>query len=316
MASSDNLGKTKFSNLGNTIWQDQINRLDGAYAESTLRAYSTDARTFVRWCDERPCAAFPASPEHVSDFITHEAQRCSGSTLKRRLAAIGKLHRLMKLESPINDEEVKLALRRALRSKYSRPNQALGLTAQIRDQLISSCENSLAGKRDRALISVGYDTLARRSELVSICFEDISFSEKGTRILIKRAKNDPFGKGRVSHLRPNTIKYLQDWLQASGIKTGPVFRGIKHGRIQSSSLHPYSVNRLLKKSANSAGLKEQEIQKLSGHSMRVGAAQDMMVTGMDILPIMAAGGWKTANVVARYIENADLSPLMDQFYKR
>ena len=297
-----------------TNWHQQLDRLAGAYAESTLRAYRTDVHTFVRWCNERGHSAFPASAEHVSAFITYEAQRCSGATLKRRLAALGKIHRLMKLESPVNDEEVKLALRRALRSKYSRPNQALGLTARIRDQLISSCENSLAGKRDRALISVGYDTLARRSELISICLENISFTEKGTRILIKRAKNDPFGKGRLSHLRSNTIKYLQDWLQASGIKSGPVFRAIKHGKINSTRLHPYSVNRLIKKAAHSAGLKQQEIQKLSGHSMRVGAAQDMMVAGLDLLPIMAAGGWKTTNVVARYIEDADLSPLINRFF--
>lgn len=50
--------------------------------------------------------------------------------------------------------------------------------------------------------------------------------------------------------------------------------------------------------------------------MRVGAAQDMMIAGLDILPIMAAGGWKTTNVVARYIENADLSPLVSQFFEK
>jgi hypothetical protein len=49
--------------------------------------------------------------------------------------------------------------------------------------------------------------------------------------------------------------------------------------------------------------------------MRVGAAQDMMVAGLDILPIMAAGGWKTTSVVARYIEDADLSPLLNQFFE-
>ncbi len=105
-------------------WRMSLTRLEGAYADSTLRAYRTDASTFVRWCDEQGYAAFPASPEHLSNFITHEAQRCSGTTLKRRLAAIGKLHRLMKLENPVNDEEVKLALRRALRRKFIRPNQA------------------------------------------------------------------------------------------------------------------------------------------------------------------------------------------------
>ena len=45
--------------------------------------------------------------------------------------------------------------------------------------------------------------------------------------------------------------------------------------------------------------------------MRVGAVKDMMVAGLDILPIMAAGCWKTTNFVARYIENADLSNLLE-----
>jgi integrase/recombinase XerD len=222
----------------------------------------------------------------------------------------------MKFENIVADEEVKLALRRALRSKFNRPNQALGLTSNLRDQLVNACDNSLSGKRDRALITVGYDTLSRRSELISICLEDLSFREKSARVLIRRSKNDPFGKGRISYLRSKTREYLQDWIESSGIKEGPLFRAVKHGKIHSTSLHPYSVNRIIKKAALTTGLSEQEIQKLSGHSMRVGAAQDMMVAGLDILPIMAAGGWKTTNVVARYIENADLSPLVSQFFER
>ena len=210
---------------------------------------------------------------------------------------------------------MKLALRRALRSKYSRPNQALGLTSNLRDQLIQACDNSLSGKRDRALITVGYDTLSRRSELISICLEDLSFGEKGMRVLIKRSKNDPFGRGRISYLRYKTREYLQDWIEAAGIKGGPLFRAVKHGKIHSTSLHPYSVNRIIKKAALNAGLSKQAIQKFSGHSMRVGAAQDMMTAGLNILPIIAAGGWKTTNVVARYIENADLSNLLENLYK-
>ena len=297
-------------------WQSQIDRLDGAYADSTLRAYRTDALSFVNWCDDRKLTSFPATPEVMSEYITDISEHYSSSTIKRRLAAIGKIHRLMKLESPVSDEEVKLSLRRALRKKFTRPCQASGLTAKLRDQLISCCDNSLIGARDRALITVGYDTLSRRSELISICIEDVSFNDHGARILIKRAKNDPFGRGRVSHLSRQTTKHLQDWIKDSSITEGPLFRAIKHGKIHSKSLHPYSVNRIIKKAALAAGLSKIEIQKLSGHSMRVGAAQDMMAAGLDILPIMAAGGWKTTNVVARYIENADLSPLLDQFYKR
>lgn len=296
-------------------WHRQLHRLDGAYADSTIRAYRTDALTFVRWCEKRKFSPFPASPENISDFVTHEAQHCSVSTIKRRIAAIGKIHRLMKLDNPTNDEDVKLALRRILRSKFSRPNQASGLTARIRDQLISCCETSLAGKRDRALITVGYDTLARRSELISICIEEVTFNANGARLLIKRAKNDPYGKGRISHLRPKTAQYLKDWIEVANITQGPLFRAIKHEKVQSKGLHPYSVNRIIKDRAKIAGFSEKEIQKLSGHSMRVGAAQDMMASGLNILPIMAAGGWKTTNVVARYIENTDLSPLLNEALK-
>jgi site-specific recombinase XerD len=231
MPISHDLSKNKPNNLGKNEWASQITRLDGAYADSTIRAYRTDALTFVRWCEERKFSPFPASPEHIGDFVTHEAQRCSVSTIKRRIAAIGKIHRLMKLDNPTNDEDVKLALRRVLRSKFSRPNQASGLTACIRDQLISCCETSLAGKRDRALITVGYDTLSRRSELISICIEDVTFNDNGARLLIKRAKNDPYGKGRISHLRPKTAQYLKDWIEIANITQGPLFRAIKHEKI-------------------------------------------------------------------------------------
>lgn len=74
-------------------------------------------------------------------------------------------------------------------------------------------------------------------------------------------------------------------------------------------LHPYTVNRILKEAALRAGLPAETIEGLSGHSMRVGAAQDMIVSGHGILPIKRAGGWRTANVVSRYVENADLLKL-------
>lgn len=76
------------------------------------------------------------------------------------------------------------------------------------------------------------------------------------------------------------------------------------------SLHPYFVNRILKEAAEKADLPASLVRKLSGHSMRVGAAQDLIASGLDILPIMQAGGWKTMDVVGRYVEKANLAPLL------
>lgn len=43
--------------------------------------------------------------------------------------------------------------------------------------------------------------------------------------------------------------------------------------------------------------------------MRVGAAQDMIVAGIDTLGIMQAVGWKSQSVLARYVEKASTAKL-------
>jgi integrase len=73
------------------------------------------------------------------------------------------------------------------------------------------------------------------------------------------------------------------------------------------ALHPYSVARILKDRARDAGLDETLVAKLSGHSMRVGAAQDLAAAGIDLGAIMHAGGWKSPDMVMRYIEHMDVA---------
>lgn len=172
------------------------------------------------------------------------------------------------------------------------------------------------GKRDRALIATGYDTLCRRSELVALCVEDLSNLAGGAaQILIRRSKSDPYGRGRLGFVSLETLRLVQDWLAAAKIDSGYIFRRVRDCRVGDDALHPYSVNRILKAAATDAQLSTVQIKELSGHSMRVGAAQDMITSGLGILPIMRAGGWRTMNVVARYVENTDLAVLMRDRYQ-
>lgn len=298
-------------------WISSLSKLEGAYADRTLRAYRADIQAFVTWCEPNKQQPFPASPKIIADFITHESKRLASSTIKRRLAAIGKNHRLLRLENPASDEDVKLALRRALRQKQSRPHQALGITSLLRNRLIEACPDTLSGKRNKAMIAVGYDILARRSELTALCYDDLSISEdRNAKIIIRRSKNDPFGNGRIAYLSPQTIAMLHDWMKAARINEGPLFRAIKNGKISKNAMHPHTINRLLKITAKLAGFPERTIANLSGHSMRIGAAQDMMTSDINLLPIMSAGGWKTPNIVARYVENADLSKIVERFFQQ
>ena len=277
-------------------WRAALARLEGAYSENTLRGYRADFAAFEDWCRKEGKRAIPASPEIVA------------SSLRRRVAGIRKIHRLLRLPNPVEDEEVLLAMRRALRNKPRRPKQAYGLTKDLRDKLIAACPKTLIGIRNRAIIAVGYDTLCRRSELVALRVQDLSELAGGAMsILVRRAKNDPFGDGRLGYLTPETVEFLTAWLKASGVTNGWIFRRVWGDRVGVSCLHPFTVNRTIKAMADAAGVDQVVITQLSGHSMRVDDAQDMMANGIGILPVMQAGGWRSMNIVGRYVQEASVT---------
>jgi integrase/recombinase XerD len=138
--------------------------------------------------------------------------------------------------------------------------------------------------------------------------EDLSELEDGAMsILVRRAKNDPFGDGRLGYLTPETVEFLRAWLKASGVTDSWMFRRIQGYRVGVSCLHPFTINRVIKAMADGAGLDHSIVSQLSGHSMRVGAAQDMMASGIGILPVMQAGGWRSMNIVGRYVQEASVT---------
>lgn len=279
-----------------------LDRCQGAYSEKTLSGYGKDLKQFQAWCDAHQEEWLPARPQSVAAFLDDQARSKSLATVRRRAEAIKFVHRLSDLPPPTSHSEVLLALRRAVRSKRQRPGQALGLTCDLLEAMLHAGAGELRDLRDAALVSVGYDTLCRSSELVAMRVEHLSAD--WTTLLVPRSKADPSGNGRIAYLSPGTIERLSRWLEAAAIGRGPLFRGLHTARPSDSALDTASVRRIVKRLAIRAGLDEAVVERLSGHSMRVGAAQDMMVAGIDILGIMQAGGWRTYHVLARYVENA------------
>ena len=76
-----------------------------------------------------------------------------------------------------------------------------------------------------------------------------------------------------------------------------------------------SIRRIIKRAMRRAGLDDAVARELSGHSMRIGAAQDMMAAGFDALAIMQAGGVESANVVLRYVERAATRELHEKRWR-
>lgn len=277
-------------------------RCQGAYAERTLRGYRNDIELFRAWCEARGQIWLPALPSTIAAFVDEETKDKALSTIKRRVEAVKFAHRMADLPSPVSHSDVKLSLRRAMRANRARPKQAKGLTRQCLKQILAACPDDLSGKRDGTIISLGYDSLARSYELSLLEVEHLS-SDCAT-VLIPRSKTDLSGEGRIAYLAPRTRELLREWLEESGIMSGPLFQSLHRRKLSGEPLSTSAIRRLVKRAAKRADLDRNVAEDISGHSMRVGAAQDMMIAGLDHIAIMQAGGWKTLDVVARYVENA------------
>ncbi|MDF3362845.1 tyrosine-type recombinase/integrase [Sulfitobacter sp. Ks41] len=287
-------------------WRTHFKRLEGAYAPSTMRSYRADVEAFETWCHENRCQAFPASVDTVCRFLQDQGTNKAPSTVRRRLYAIRKVHRLLQVEDPTYDEEINLALRRVRRAKPGRPRQAKGMTRAYLDRFLAGQPDTPLGLRNRAMLSLGYELLTRRSELVAIRVHDLEEREDGTlRVLIRRAKNDPFGEGRIAFTSARTASLVADWLAWRGPEIAPLFCPIYHGQPIDRVLSSDTVKRLVKEGAGLADLDPVEAREFSGHSMRVGAAQDLLRRGFDTAAIMRAGGWTSINVVSRYLAHAE-----------
>ncbi len=123
-------------------------------------------------------------------------------------------------------------------------------------------------------------------------------------VIIARSEFDIVGDGRVAYLSPQMTSLLTPWILKACLEAGPLFRGLHVNRPSDSPLATSFIRRLIKSATVRAGLDASIANELSGHSMRIGAAQDMMVVGFGALAIMQAGGWKSAKGMLPYVQNA------------
>jgi integrase len=142
--------------------------------------------------------------------------------------------------------------------------------------------------------------------------------EDGVSILLRKSKTDQHGSGQWIHLSTPATKAVQDWLKAAQIKDGFILRGIHPNGSLTPSLCESRVSRIYKTLAKRAQLSERVVQSISGHSMRVGGAQDLLSQGASLPQIMVKGGWAKTDTVMRYVERVRTPalPTMNAFGPR
>jgi integrase len=279
---------------------DHAHRARGALSPNTLRALRADSAIFTAWCVTHRLPSLPATEDSLAAFVDAMADTRAPATVRRYVASVGALHRAAGLPDPAATPAVRLALRRVGRQRGVRQTQAAPLNRAAVDQMLARRGENRIDRRDAALLSVAYDSLARRGELVALTVQDVQFAEDGTAtVLIRRSKTDADGAGAIRFLAPDTVHALTEWLTGAAVTDGALFRSVTKGNRVGSGIDVGDIARVFRKLARRASL---DPSRISGHSTRVGAAQDMIAHGLEIGEVMQAGGWKTPVMVARYAE--------------
>ncbi len=280
-----------------------IHATHNAFSDNTERAFRADLAVFRTWCGARRTTAFPASPEAIADFIDDMAASRAPATVRRYVASIAVAQRAIGSDGTLGSPLVKLALQRMHRRRGRRQKQALGLTWSLRQRLLDASGNRLIDARNRALLAVAYDAMLRRSELSGARVADLVLDiHGGATLLVRRGKTDADGRSATLYLARDTAALLTDWLRRSGVADGRMFRSLSKGGVVGDRLDASQIPRIYKAMAHQAGLPPEVVDRLSGHSARVGAAQDMIASGIELPAILQAGRWKTTAMLSRYGE--------------
>ena len=277
---------------------------EGAYSANTLRAQKADGAIFQAFCESRAELYLPADPKTIRAFIEDRVEAGKKpATVKRYVATIARVHIAAGLLNPCSSEAVRLGLKKMGRETSARQAQAHPLGWKDIKDFIDSAGEGLRADRERAMLCVAYETLARRGELVALEVRDFDFHPDGTgQALIRRGKTDAAGQGRVAYLSRETVRWLKVWLEHADIAEGPIFRRLIGSNQVGGPLNPGSIAPIFKRVAQWIGMPERFVAQVSGHSTRVGAAQDLAELDIDLAAITQAGGWKSTRMPLQYAE--------------
>ncbi len=297
-----------------SLHEATLNNLKSSKANNTLRAYKSDFKDFGAFCVKHSLNSLPTEPKIVSLYLTHLSKNSKFSTLRRRLVSIGMVHKLkghyLDTKHPIIVENL-MGIRRVKGSiqKGKKPIliNHLKLIINVIDQQNIEEVKKL---RDKSIILIGFGGGFRRTELISIDYEDLDFVSEGLKITIKKSKTDQFGEGMIKGLPYFNkeiycpVANLKKWLEISKIKSGAIFRRFSKGSsLTDKRLTDQSVVLLMKEYLKLAGI---ENESYAGHSLRSGFATAAADSGADERSIMSMTGHKSTQMVRRYIKEANI----------
>jgi integrase len=287
--------------------------------------------------DERDRIRIPARPELLVRFVTDMLGGYDGepararATVLRYLSTLSTLHRLLDAPDPTKAAMVRNTVKAKTRGSGGQDQAAPFRWTDVLEALAALTRDpaNLKGLRDAALLAVGHNTMARRAELVAIDVADLEFTDgDGALVMLRPTKQRLAAEPEPRYLAPLTADLLRTWMARGNIQSGPVFTRLRSngGRgptavllVTAQRLSAPEVNSVVKLAVariaimngtlDVTGSDRREVRRamlryaasFSGHSLRVGAAQDLAAAGVSTAGILQAGGWKDERMIRRYL---------------
>ncbi len=308
-----------------------------AASANTTRSYAAALRYWAAWFQGRygQPITLPVPPAAVVQFVVDHLARKSKtgltwelplaldtplvaaglkqrpgplklSTIVHRVAVLSAAHQLKKLANPCEAPEVRQLLakgRRAAHKRGERPRKKTAITRTELEALVTTCEDTLTGLRDRALLYFAFASGGRRrSEVAAADLSDLRrMGARGYVYRLEHGKTLQDGPKATSTPDKPILGAAADalaaWLEAAGLTEGPIFRRL-WGTTIGPGLSSKSVADIVQKRAHLAGLEGD----FGGHSLRSGFVTEGARQGVALPALMAMTDHRSVASVVGYFQ--------------
>lgn len=308
-----------------------------AASANTTRSYASALRYWAAWHHARFGApiALPVSEAVVVQFIVDHVVRKSKSGLvwelppaidaalvaagvksklgafklssvTHRVAVLSSFHALKKLANPCEQPAVRHLLSRARRASVKRGERPTKKTAAARSELeamLATCDDTLEGVRDRALLCFGFASGGRRRSEIAAAQVVFLHKVDGDTYLYRLEHGKTLQAGPTANSTPDkpvlgpAAHALTSWLQQSGVTEGAVFRRLWGARV-GPALSPKAVAEIVRRRSVKARL----TGDFAGHSLRSGFVTEAGRQGIALPAVMALTDHRTVSMVLEYFQ--------------
>lgn len=241
-------------------------------SKNSVSAYRRDLTKLIDYLDEQGILVANANGEVLRSFVAKMRKSgLSSSSLARNVVAMRSFYTFLE-----KDQGYSNAAREISPPKIPKRLPKALTISEVSD-LIGTCDDSLIGLRNRAILETLYATGARVSEIVALNVEDITRS--GDEIITVKVK----GKGGKERLVP-LGSYAQEAIDQYLVRSRPNFAKANREAAlflnegQGSRLSRQSAWNVVKNAAAKAGLKKD----ISPHALRHSFATHLLDGGADI----------------------------------